>query len=136
VGIKGGGRKEKGPRFKARESDSKTTDQKTPVFCLHHLGGDYCLSNCDKDHKAAFADKLNELSKQRWQNLKLAPRHGSGYEKISREEIKTRIPPEIPEDAQFIAFRFFGRKPFVGYRNQEVLHVLWIDRNFTLYDHG
>jgi len=47
------------------------------------------------------------------------------------------IPAHVTEDVQrFIAFRFSGRAPMVGYRVQAIFYLLWLDRNFTLYDPG
>jgi len=70
-----------------------------------------------------------------WAQINQAPRHGLGYEKISHTSIKAAIPPHITEDVNFLAFRFSGKAPMVGYRKQEVFYIVWLDRNFTLYDH-
>jgi hypothetical protein len=29
-----------------------------------------------------------------------------------------------------------NRAPMVGYRVQAIFYILWLDRDFTLYDHG
>ena len=45
--------------------------------------------------------------------------------------------PHLTEDVQrLIAFRFAGNAPMVGYRVQAIFYILWLDRDFTLYDHG
>jgi hypothetical protein len=36
----------------------------------------------------------------------------------------------------FLAFRFFDKAPMVGYRKEEVFYVLWLDREFKLYQHS
>jgi len=65
-----------------------------------------------------------------------SPRHGLGYEKIARTSIRAPIPTDITDDVTFIAFRFYGKAPMVGYREGYIFHILWIDRDFTLYSHG
>ena len=46
------------------------------------------------------------------------------------------MPPHITGEVNLLAFRFFGRRPMVGYRNRTTFHVLWLDRDFTLYSHA
>jgi hypothetical protein len=59
-----------------------------------------------------------------------------GYEKIAKKSIRATIPTHIKDDVVFIAFRFYGKAPMVGYREDVVFHLLWIDRDFTLYQHS
>jgi hypothetical protein len=42
----------------------------------------------------------------------------------------------VTEEVNLIAFRFDGKKPMVGYRDGVTFYVLFLDRSFTLYDHG
>jgi len=79
---------------------------------------------------------LYKLSQLTWSQIQSSPRHGLGYEKIPRAAIKAPVPSLITEDTNFIAFRFSGKKAMVGYRDRAVFYVVWLDRNFTLYDHG
>lgn len=107
-----------------------------PIFCLKHLQSGYDLSICDKDEKAALIDQLSTLSKLTWNTIKLLPRHGMGSEKIARGSINPAIPSFVSDDVDFfLAFRFQGRKPFIGHRNGVILHILYIDRAFTAYSH-
>lgn len=110
--------------------------QQTPVFCLRYLQGDYCLSKCNKDEKAALSDTLQQLSRLTWAQIAVAPRKGAGYEKIARNSLKSGLPPHLTDDVNVLAFRFFGNAPMVGYRDGRVFHILFLDRDFTLYDHG
>ncbi|WP_300674673.1 hypothetical protein [Desulfoluna sp.] len=64
------------------------------------------------------------------------PRHGMGYEKIATSSLNTELPAHLSgQDVNLIAFRFNGKAPMVGYRDKSVFHILWVDRDFTLYDH-
>jgi hypothetical protein len=86
--------------------------------------------------KAAFADTLAKLSRLTWGEILRSSRQGLGHEKINRSAIKAAIPQHVTDDVNFIAFRFHGRKPMVGYRDMEIFYIIWLDRDFTLYDHG
>lgn len=124
-----------GVRLKGDTSAPANLDLKAPIFCLELVDG-FCLRDCTKDEKAALADALFKRSKLSWSELRQAPRHGLGYEKIERSSIKKSIPTLIKEDATFIAFRFCGKAPMVGYKDGRVFHIVWLDRGFALYDHG
>jgi len=111
-------------------------EQQPPIFSLRYLKGEYCITKCEEDDQAAFSLKLYRLSKLTWSQIQSQDRHKLGYEKISRDAIKAPIPNFITEDVNFIAFRFSGMKPMVGYRDGTIFYVIWLDRNFTLYDHN
>jgi hypothetical protein len=130
-------KKERGKRISipSRTRDIPPEQQK-PIFSLFYLRKDYCLSACTKDEKAAFADTLHKLSQITWNEISSSSRHGAGYERISRDSIRSGIPAHLKEDVNFIAFRFCGKAPMVGYRDENIFHVIWIDRAFSLYDHG
>jgi hypothetical protein len=116
---------------------SFSTQQEHPVFCLKYLDRKYyCLSVCTKEEKAAFADTLDRLSQLTWTEISKSSRHGLGYEKIARNSIRATIPKHVEDDVIFIAFRFYGKAPMVGYRKDAIFHILWIDRDFTLYQHS
>ena len=108
----------------------------TPHFAFDEMVVGYCIADCDRDLKAAFADALWSRSKMTWLDITLAPRHGLGSEQIRRGSIKVPIPRTVTEDVDhFLAVRFQGLAPMVGYRVGRVFHVLWLDHTFTVYDH-
>ena len=60
-----------------------------------------------------------------------------GMSRSPRDALRAPIPSHITADVQrFIAFRFVGQAPMVGYRVQAVFYILWLDRTFTLYEHS
>lgn len=121
-------------------SGSKTTKDESfdyPIYCFKHLDAGYGMNNCNQEEKAALISQLTHLCKMTWNDIKLADKHGMGSEKIDRNAIRAKIPAFITKDVDFfLAFRFKGKAPFVGHRSGSVLHVLYIDSKFTLYDHG
>lgn len=114
----------------------ESSNSKKIIFSLQYMSQNYCISRCEKSEKIAFVDQLKILGTITWQQATEAPKHGIGFEKISniKEDIPTHLKGD--KDVQFIAFRFDGKKPMVGYRKGEIFHIIWLDRAFTLYDHG
>ena len=106
-----------------------------PIFGLDHMDNRWCIKACDQQDRAALASKLQELSELTWRQIRCAPRHGCGSEKLSWDTIRPAKSEKIPKDATFLAFRFHGLKAMVGYRTGRILQIIWIDRDFTLYDH-
>lgn len=129
---------DKGKKIEAAEKDPTDIFNLPPKFCLREMQEGYSVKDCDKNGKAAFAERLYELSRLTWLQLLEAGRHGQGYEKISRNSIKDKKGlAHISNDASIIAFRCIGKAPMVGYRSPDgVFNILWIDHNFSLYDHG
>ncbi len=112
-------------------------NNKTPILSLHHnlhVRDKYRLDECEQEEKLAFVKKMIELSNLTWLQIMNAPRHGLGTEKIQRIEGDT-LPSSIREDTQLLALRFFGMKPMVGFRDNDIFHVLWFDRDCSLYSH-
>ncbi len=127
-----------GRRISTDANEAVDTFRLPPKFCLRQLRSGYSIPDCEKDEKAAFADRLFELSRLTWAQLLNAGRHGQGCEKIERSSIKgDRVPNDISAEVSLIAFRCIGLAPMVGYRTADgVFNILWIDRVFTLYGHG
>ena len=98
--------------------------------------GQYDLDACQLQEKGDFVDALYKRSQLTWNEIRNAPKHGLGSEKIPQNRIQASIPPHVTLEVTFLAFRFSGRKAMVGYRQGRILYVLWLDRDFTLYDHG
>lgn len=115
-------------------------DDEPPVFCLRYMHSDYSVKACGKEDRASFADTLYELSQLTWAQLRQAHRHGKGYEIIPRRQIRTPPPTSlvITEDVDFIAFRFAGLKPMIGFRDRDgrTFRIVYLDPRFEVYDHG
>jgi hypothetical protein len=107
-----------------------------PIFCLKHIHRDFCIANCTEEEKGRLIDRMHKLSSMTWEQVRQAPRHGLGQEIISQDAIKAGKPPHVTPDMNLYALRFDGLKPFVGYKKDFIFHILYIDRDFTLYKHG
>ena len=77
-----------GKNISVNAESRESTNDITPVFCLEHLQPQYCLSKCEKDEKAAFAEALFKRSKMSWGQIIQADKHGLGCETIKRDAIQ------------------------------------------------
>ena len=122
-----------------RLSNQETTvrpDDQRPVFSFEHLVKGHSVKDCEKRDQAALALKLQTLSQLTWGEIKLEDRHKNGFEKIPCDIIKAPKPAVITPDVTLIAFRYSGLKPMVGFRKDRIFYIVWLDKNFKLYDHG
>lgn len=114
-------------------------DEKTPIFCLAHLHSDFDLktSALDKDQKSGFADTLQSLASLTWSQIKRAPRHGLGFEKIPVKSLQMTLPAAFVDEEEVLVFRYHKKHPMAGVRVQATFHILALERAFgDLYDHG
>jgi len=113
-------------------------DRLPPIFSFEYMleGSGYSVACCDKDHKAALMSRLFKLSQMNWQQIRLADRLGLGSEKIARDSLKPPIPKRVTEDADFLALRYNGKHPMVGFRDGRTFNVLFIDHTMDVYPHG
>lgn len=114
------------------------SDERHLAFSFLHMpNGKYSIDSI-KDNKflALILKRLKKLSNMTWKELKLSNRHASGYETIDKKSINGNIPQSITDDTPIIVFRGQGIRPIAGYRSGKTFHVLFIDRDLTLYKHG
>jgi hypothetical protein len=127
------------PKARSKKIDAgdrpKTTLQNLeyPVFCFRHMKSPYSIDDCDHDDQRALIKKLCTLSSMTWAQIRASGRHSLGYEKI--DNLNVTKPISVSDDVQLIAFRFSGMKPMVGYRNEFIFHILFLDHDYTVYNH-
>ena len=107
-----------------------------PVFCLKYLHKDWDLSRCEKDQKISLIERMCKLSTMTWDQIRQTHKHGFGSEKIQQENLRAARPSHITPDVTFYALRFDGLRPMVGYKSHFIFHILYLDTNFSLYEHG
>ncbi len=111
-----------------------------PLFCFRHLHKDYNIDEClraDKSFSRQLLKRIGTSSQMSWSEIKFADRRGHGTEKISCSSIKKSIPSTITEDVKdFLSFYFNGTKGrLIGFKNQMVFHVVYIDTKLEVYNH-
>ena len=122
--------------LKTRNDPAENPDLRPPLFSFEYLQRGYCVSDCTMDERSGVLSKLHCLSQLTWQQLRHAPRHGLGYEIINRAALRAPVPQMVTDEVNLIAFRAIGKAPMVGFRFGRIFHLLWVDRSFSLYDHG
>jgi hypothetical protein len=128
---------DKGKYFSYPNTPNETSNMsKPPVFSMEYIQNSHCIRHCNDEDKLAFVDTIRELSHMTWQRIRNTDRHTTGSEKINRDSLHVEIPSWITDDITFIAIRFSGLKPMVGYQDGRIFQILWFDRDFSLYDHG
>lgn len=126
----------KGRRYNYPIPDNTPSIQDRPVFSFHYLQESHCISRCNTEQKLSFVEKMRLLSKLTWNQIRSAPRHGLGSEKIPRDRFLVPIPSYIANDEVFIAFRFYHLAPMIGIRRDQIFHIIWFDKDFNVYNHG
>lgn len=116
-------------------TDSLPIKEGCIIFSLQYIQKNHCYSNCQPLEKQAFAEALFKRREMTWKLIAKENRHGLGYEKIERSSLNVTVPNIVPVDASILAFRFFGLAPMVGYRENDIFHILWLDREFKVYPH-
>ena len=124
---------DKSRNIRSRDESPVSYMDEPPAFSLKYIQQAYCISKCGKEDQIAFLKAMFKRKATSWSHLSSCDRHGLGYEKIHRLNVQI---PKVAEGKAIIAFRFSGKKPMVGFRERDIFYVLWIDRDFSVYDHG
>lgn len=125
----------RGKRFTAGDQASEGTDDCHPAFSFEHMITTHSVERCEKEEIVSLSMALYKLSQLTWKQIKSAHRHGMGFEKLPTTCIKASIPNIVTPDVNLLAFRFHGKKPMVGFRSGQVFYIIWLDRDYSLYEH-
>lgn len=114
---------------------SESTNGLCPVFSFKNFSsGDFGL-NCESNEFKELVSHLRTLGNITWQQIQNSYRHGLGSEEIKSAELKVTVPECYGNPENVLAFRYSGKKAFLGIRNGQVLDILFIDPKFTIYNH-
>ena len=110
----------------------------TSVFSFKHLKSDWCITLCDPAQLRAFATFLRNYGKRTWGEIRQSRRESGGFEPISPDQFSGGpIPTPFTEESHAVVFRFHGDQcRVVGFLERAVFHIVWVDTNLSLYDHG
>lgn len=106
-----------------------------PCFCFQQIQKGYNSKSCTKDHLRDLVKTIEKLSQLTWIQITNTQKHGFGLEHISRDSINPGLPSDISKNTTFLALRFSGNAPMIGYREENVFHVLFLDPKFSAYNH-
>jgi hypothetical protein len=85
-------------------------------------------------------DRLRILSTLDWKDIETSPPETHGFEMMLTGEMKGQIPDTFSDEKAILVFRFgAGGGPragrIAGVRDGNRFHIVFIDRNYSLYDH-
>ncbi|PIZ31030.1 MAG: hypothetical protein COY40_03135 [Alphaproteobacteria bacterium CG_4_10_14_0_8_um_filter_53_9] len=128
-------------RFQGAYGDSasgKSNNDAHPLFAFDLKDGTYCISACDKEFKAALAEKLRILSCMTWQQIRQASRKSHGFEQIKRNQVRGSLPTWLTDDVLTLSVcRFHGDAGrLIGMIDGDVFKVFLVDPRLDAYDHG
>lgn len=110
------------------------------IFSLRHIQpGKYCFSRLEQKQKSDFAEALFRRKDFTWNDYHQSSKQALGCELLLFDCLKISSKPVCVTDDldKVIVIRFSGNDGrIVGFREQNIYHVLWIDCSFELYDHG
>lgn len=108
-----------------------------PYFCMRFLDRKQELDPCSKEDLAALFKALARLCTISWKQINLSGRHQLGFEQIPVSQLKRSLPHVFSDDVdKVMVFRYSGKKAMAGHRRKNVFHLLFIDSDFSLYNHG
>jgi len=121
-----------------RSSDNPYNSENFPPrFSFRFLirNPDFGFESLDNDHKISLMNTLLKLSSLTWADIRLAHRHGLGYEKIKASALNFELPQGVSTD-YLLAFRFHRKAPMLGYRSVfGTYYIIAFDTKFKAYKH-
>lgn len=124
-----------GKRVKAHEVPERPdSDDCPPAFCFQYMVDDYSVDACGKDDQAMLAQAIFRRRNLTWKQLRTEHKHALGSETI--DHLLMPRPRGVTEDVRILAFRFSGKKAMVGFREDQIFHVVWLDHDFSVYKHS
>lgn len=108
-----------------------------PVIDLR-LFNQKCLAKGEAKEWSAFGQRLVELSRVQWRDIRISGKKGLGAEFIPRKRVAFKgMTTVVTSDVEkFLVFRYDGNRAMICLQMDERLVVYWLDRDFKAYDHG
>ena len=126
-----------GKYIKSPDVPSSLSNVDHPIFCFRYIKHrKHGIKKLPSNGKAKLITKLHHLSQMTWYDIQLTSKGKNGAEKLPARLLPVASVPGADKITDFLAIRYDAHKRFVGYQNEFVFHILWIDVDGKLYDHG
>lgn len=90
-------------------------------------------------HYKRFVEKIKMINRMTWANALAPGDTGGRFKKISNLTFtgNITIPVKFKNEDSMLFFRYYDKRPLIGYRENDIYYVIWIE-SFTgdIYDHG
>lgn len=117
------------------ESDSGTESLISFSF-IHFSEKDYGLRDCTIKDLVSLIRKLKVLGTKTWTEISRSGKHELGCEILKTCELRKPLPSSVPANIdKVMCFRYKEKAPMIGFREGSVFHIVFLDRDFTLYQH-
>jgi hypothetical protein len=111
-------------------------ERKHPYISHRYITtGSYCITRCSLEQFKSLANKLRMLCGLDWKQIESSPRETNGFEMLPTKILQEKLPAPFADRDKAMVFRFNGGR-IVGVRNEEKFYILFIDHDFSFYDHG
>ena len=128
---------QKSPDIVSPTFQNGNDDNDNITVSFQYLQRDYGIENKSftKDYKAQLLKKIAHITKSTWNELILNNKK-SGFE-IVKKSIINNLPPIITNDVdKLYILRFASQKcRTIGFRQNTVFQILYIDPSLSLYKH-
>lgn len=123
------------PKIKLPPATNIDWDALKPAFSFREMQycGKACLSQCDKQAKLEVVGLILKISQLTWRTIQSQSRNKLGYEVIPYNQFRIALPKVVTEDTNLCVFRFSLSGRVIGYRIQDILHIVAIDPHHKAY---
>lgn len=105
----------------------------TPVFSFRYLDNKL-IKNLKVKDWSEFIFKIKKLESIEWACIQTdSYKNGHGCEYIPRKQFHFNVPDEFMDKEKFAVFRYTQKGRIIGYRDERVFYVLWIDTKHESY---
>ncbi len=123
------------PNFINPNHIDKNND-KYPYFSFRYICiKKYCMNKCNFKQLKSLTNTLRILSNLEWRQIEKEDHKKNGYEPLPQNIFKPSMPNIVNENERILIFRF-NKGRIAGIRRDNKFYILFIDHDFTLYDHG
>lgn len=119
--------------------ESSRRSERGPVhISFEHVQNGYDGEKCERKVRLKLLSRLTAIGKGTWLDLKMKSRQRGGAEKIDQSTIRKEMPASITQDVELLSIRIEndGLGRLIGFRENQLLHLVWVDCKGELYDHG
>lgn len=128
----------RGKRLNHKESSKRVDTTQYPSFSFRFCcDRAYGIDRCSSKLRESLSKRIFRFSRMKWSKIYQNARHSWGSEQIPQREIKPELPDIISPDTSLQVLRFTGgNHSMIGFRENGIFFILYLDHNFSVYNHG
>lgn len=109
-----------------------------PLFSFKYLQEVSFVENVKAKFFQDFLLRLKKYSELGWKKIATEPKHNYGWEFLSHEQMKHKLPSEVTPEVSLMILRSSNdKRALVGFREWNIFHVIFIEAVFNdIYTHS